>query len=122
MNLQPSLSIVFNDRRLLFAEELKFGGHGQKYLSGGGTFFPSACCVFYSIQFLTNTTVTSAGFRSTNSDNKSIYKYDNISNVAFPQNYTWSAPLTSISLSAGGSAIAYQYSLFIPEDLGIVYF
>ena len=117
MNLQPSLSVSFNDRRALFSEELKFGGHGQKYLSGGGTFLPSTSCVFYSINFLSNTIVTNAGFRSTNSTNKVIYTFDPISNVAFPQNYTWNAPLTSISLSAGGSAIAYQYRLFIPEDL-----
>jgi hypothetical protein len=122
MNLQPSLSISFNDRRALFADELTFGGHGQRYLSGGGTYFPNDSCVFYSIQFLKNTTVTSAGFRNTNSTNQVIYKNDSINNVAFPQNYTWNAPLTSISLSAGGYAIAYQYRLFLPEDLDCGYF
>lgn len=119
MYLQPSTSISYNDRRELFAWELMTGGHGQVYLSGAGTFTPSTSSfVFYKIDFLTNSVVSNAGFRSIADDNRTlIYQVNGSSftNVAFTSSQTWYAPLTSITL-ASGRAIAYQYSKFPPED------
>lgn len=119
MNLQPSLSISFNDRRSLFADELEFGGHGQVYLSGAGTFTPTTDkYVFYQIDFLTNSVLNSVVFRNVNLDNTVIYTADNsnYSGVSFLEGTTWYAPLTSITLDSG-TAIAYQYRKFIPEEL-----
>jgi hypothetical protein len=119
MNLQPSLSISFNDRRALFADELRFGGHGQRYLSGGGTYTPSTSeYVFYKIDFLTDSVVTSAVFRNVAPRGDVTYLVNNSEyvNVPFVKNSMWNAPLTSITLSSG-TAIAYQYKKFIVEDL-----
>lgn len=119
MNLQPSTSTRFNDRRELFAYELMFGGHGQVYLSGAGTYTPtSSAYVFYQIDFLTTSVVGSVVFRSVNDSGTNIYQAINsqFTNVTFPSGATWNAPLTSITLSSG-RAIAYQYKKFIPEDL-----
>jgi len=119
MNLQPSLSILFNDRRLLFAEELKFGGHGQKYLSGGGTYTPSTSeYIFYKIDFLTDSVVSSVVFRNKNDAGDIIYLANNSDfvNIPFVKNSSWNASLTSVTLTSG-TAIAYQYKKFIVEDL-----
>ena len=120
MNLQPSTSFMYNDRRELFAWELNFGGHGQQYLSGAGTFTPTADSVFYQIDFLTSTAVTSAGFRTVHTDTRhtgTIYTVSSaFGGITFPAGFTWHAPLTSITLGSG-TAIAYEYKKFIPEDL-----
>ena len=119
MNLQPSTSTLFNERRILFSKELEFGGHGQVFLSGAGTFTPTTPdYVFYQIDFLTSSVVSSAVFRSVNDDNVEIYKV-NASQYAgktFPAGSTWYAPLTSITLGSG-TGVAYQYKKFIPEEL-----
>lgn len=118
MNLQPSTSVSYNDRRELFSRELTFGGHGQIYFSTAGTYTPPQGYVFYTINFLTNTTVTAAVFRSTNSTGSIIYSASNtqFQNVAFPAGYSWVAPLTSVSFGTG-SGIIYMYKKFIPEEL-----
>jgi hypothetical protein len=119
MFLQPSTSFQFNDKRLLFAAELATGGHGQVYLSGAGTFTPTnSSFVFYQIQFLTNSVVSNAGFRTVASDGTTkIYEINGstYTNVGFSSGDTWFAPITSITL-ASGRGIAYQYSLFNPQN------
>lgn len=117
MNLQPSTSTLYNDRRALFAWELSYGGHGQTYLSGAGTYTPASGYVFYAISFLEDSTISSVGFRST-LDGETIYQATSANYVGadFPSGYTWMAPLTSITLSSG-SAIAYQYKLFPAESI-----
>jgi hypothetical protein len=73
MNLQPSNSIYYNERRELFAWELKTGGHGQVALSGAGTFTPSSSAyAFYQIDFLASTTVSNVTFRTTDSTGDTI--------------------------------------------------
>lgn len=121
MNLQPSTSFMYNDRRELFAWELSFGGHGQIPLTGAGTFIPSTDYVFYAIDFLTSTVVTTVGMRTHHTDSSHtgvIYSATTsaFNNFTFPAGYTWMAPITSITLSSG-TGIAYQYKKFIPEDL-----
>lgn len=117
MNLQPSISTLYNERRELFAQELTFGGHGQIYLSGAGTFVPDSGYVFYQIDFLTQSVVGEVVFRDINDAGTSIYSVDDTSfdTVTFPALFSWKAPLTSITLDSG-TAIAYQYKTFIPED------
>lgn len=119
MFLQPSTSFQFNDKRLLFASELMTGGHGQVYISGAGTYTPTnSGYVFYKIDFLTNAVVSNAGFRTKASDGSTkIYEIDasTFTNVPFSSGSTWFAPITSITV-ASGKAIAYQYSLFSPEN------
>lgn len=121
MNLQPSNSFIYNDRRALFAWELSLGGHGQKPLSGAGTFTPTSGCVFYSIDFLSDTVVTSVGFKTTEprSDGSLQVTYtasqSDYSNFTFPAGYTWIAPITSITFSSG-KAVAYQYNTFQVSD------
>jgi hypothetical protein len=119
MYLQPSTSVLYNDRRELFAFELMTGGHGQVYLSGAGTFTPSTSAfVFYRIDFLTNSVVSNVAFRSVADDGTTtLYQVDQSSftNIPFTSGETWLAPLTSITL-ASGKAIAYQYCKFPPED------
>jgi len=121
MNLQPSTSFMYNDRRELFAWELSFGGHGQMPLTGSGTYTPATDHVFYAIEFLTASVITSAGFRTTHTDSShtgTIYTVtpSAYNNFSFPAGYTWMAPLTSITVSAG-TGIAFQYKKFLPEDL-----
>lgn len=118
MNLQPSTSFMYNDRRELFAWELSFGGHGQIPLTGAGTYTPTDGYVFYKFDFFTNTGVSNVVFRNINADGESIYTANNaqFSSMSFPAGYTWYAPVTSITLT-GGTGIAYQYRLFTPEDL-----
>lgn len=119
MFLQPSTSFQYNDKRLLFAAELMTGGHGQVYLSGAGTFTPTnSSFVFYKVDFLTNSVVSNAGFRTFASDaTTKIYEIDGSSytNVGFSSGDSWFAPLTSITL-ANGKGIAYQYSLFNTQN------
>jgi len=112
MNLQPSTSTVMNDRRELFAWELTFGGHGQIPLTGAGTFTPtSSAYVFYQITFASATTVTDVGYRLNNECGSSIYQTPGFTSMTFPANYTWYAPVTSITISSG-SGIAYEYKRF----------
>lgn len=119
MFLQPSTSFQYNEKRLLFAAELMTGGHGQVYLSGAGTFTPTnSGYVFYKIDFLTNAVVSNVAFRTVASDGTTkIYEVDGstFTNVAFSSGDSWNAPLTSITL-ASGKGIAYQYSLFSPQN------
>jgi len=121
MNLQPSNSFIYNDRRALFAWELSLGGHGQIPLTGAGTYTPSPSCVFYSIDFLTNSVVTTVEFKTGEVDSRGnlqeTYKATNSSynNMSFPAGYTWIAPITSITLSSG-TGIAYQYKKFATSD------
>ena len=118
MNLQPSISTLFNDRRELFAWELSFGGHGQIPLTGAGTYIAPNGYVFYAIDFLSDSVISSVVFRNINEENESIYNVTNSSynNFSFPVGYTWMAPTTSVTLSTG-TGIAYMYKKFIPEDL-----
>jgi hypothetical protein len=122
MNLQPSTSFMYNDRRELFAWELSFGGHGQIPLTGAGTFTPtSSDYVFYKIDFFTASVVGSVGMRTQHSDGQhtgTIYSAtpSAFNTFSFPAGYTWTAPITSITLNSG-TGIAYQYKKFIPEDL-----
>lgn len=118
MNLQPSTSTYYNDRRILFSKELEFGGHGQIFLSGAGTFTPPDEYVFYRINFLTTAVVNNIVFRGTNSDGEVIYNAtaSQFAGKTFPAGTTWNAPLTSITLDSG-TGIAYTYKKFIPEDL-----
>lgn len=117
MNLQPSISTNLNDRRELFAWELTFGGHGQIPLSGAGTYYPtSSSYAFYTIDFLTNTTLVSAEFRSSISNGCTTYagNLSGFNNFTFPAGYSWSAPLNSLTISSG-TGIAYQYRIYNPE-------
>jgi hypothetical protein len=117
MNLQPSLSVEYNDRRVLFPEELKFGGHGQRYLNGGGTYTPSTSeYVFYKIDFLTDSVVSSVVFRNKNDAGDNLYDGSIVTNTPVPKGTVWNSPLAAITL-ASGTAIAYQYKKFIPEDI-----
>ena len=118
MNLQPSTSVRYNDRRILFAKELEFGGHGQIALTGAGTYVAPADYVFYQIDFFTSSTVQSVVFRNVNADGTSIYYAPNsaFNNTSFPAGYTWMAPATSITLSSG-TGLAYIYKKFIPEEI-----
>lgn len=118
MNLQPSISTLFNDRRLLFANELTTGGHGQLFFGAAGTFTPPPGYIFYRVDFLASTTLTNAKFRTVNSTNSLVYSAldSNFTSVAFPANYTWYAPLTSFSITTG-RGIAYMYKTFIPEEI-----
>lgn len=118
MNLQPSTSIRYNERRLLFAQELSFGGHGQVPLTGAGTYVAPADHVFYAIDFFTPSVVQRVVFRNVNADNVSIYTATNsaFNNTSFPAGYTWMAPITSLQLSTG-TGIAYLYEKFIPEEI-----
>lgn len=118
MNLQTSTSLNFNERRILFAHELDNGGHGQVVLKGAGTYVPSPDHLFYQIDFLQNTVVGDVVFRSTNSAGTTIYTLsaDTFDGVTFPALYSWSAPVSSITITSG-LAIAYQYKLFSIEDL-----
>lgn len=123
MNLQPSNSVYFNERRELFAWELMFGGHGQVALTGSGTFTPTnSSFVFYKIDFLTNSTVSSVSFRNKNNKGDTIYTASSASyaGLSFPANYSWDAPITSITLSSGGKGIAYEY--LINDNLNMDYF
>lgn len=111
MNLQPSNSIYYNDRRELFGWELETGGHGQVALTGAGTFTPtSSAYAFYQIDFLAATTVTSVSFKTTNSLGQTIYVANSadFAGLAFPALYEWKAPVNSITI-IGGKGIAYQY-------------
>jgi hypothetical protein len=119
MNLQPSTSTLFNDRRLLFASELETGGHGQIYFSSAGTYTAPVGYVFYQVDFFSTSLVTNTRFRSVNDTNSLIYSATNASysSVTFPAGYSWSAPLTSFTVGAGASGIAYMYKKFIPEEL-----
>lgn len=118
MNLQPSTSVRYNERRLLFAQELSFGGHGQMPLTGAGTYIAPTNHVFYAVDFFTASVVQRVVFRNRNADNVSIYTATNsaYNNMSFPAGYTWMAPMTSIQLSTG-TGIAYMYDKFIPEEL-----
>jgi hypothetical protein len=118
MNLQPTTSTIFNDRRLLFAAELDFGGHGQIPITGSGTYIAPSNYVFYKFDFFTATTVSSIVFRNVNTKGETIYNASNAHYTArsFPAGYTWMAPTTSITLG-GGTGIAYMYKKFIPEEL-----
>ena len=118
MNLQPSLSFNYNDRRALFAWELSFGGHGQIPLTGAGTYIVPNDYVFYAIDFLSSSIVSNVDFRNVNDSGEDIYNAteSQYSNFSFPQGYTWMAPITSITLSTG-SGIAYMYKKFIPEEI-----
>ena len=112
MNLQPSASTSLTDRRELFAWELALGGHGQIPLSGAGTFTPTnSCYVFYAVEFLTDAVVGSAGFRTT-VNGTTIYQVtpSQYNSFSFPAGYTWTAPLTSITLNSG-TGIAYEYAI-----------
>jgi hypothetical protein len=123
MNLQPSNSVYFNERRELFAWELMFGGHGQVALTGSGTFTPTnSSFVFYKIDFLTNSTVSNVSFRNKNIKGDTIYTASSASyaGLSFPANYSWDAPITSITLSSGSKGIAYEY--LINDNLNIDYF
>lgn len=111
MNLQPSTSSLQNERRILFAYELAFGGHGQVPLTGSGTFTPTnSSCVFYTVEFLTSAVMASAGFRNYSLDGTRVYSANStdFANFNFPAGYTWTAPLTSITLDSG-TGIAYEY-------------
>ena len=114
MNLQPSTADNVNiTRRQLFASELALGGHGQVPLTGAGTFVPTnSTFVFYEVDFFTNTTVTSAVFRSKASDGSTIYSANSAAynGFQFPAMAKWFAPLNSITIS-GGTGIAYEYKL-----------
>lgn len=117
MNLQPSQSTLYNDRRELFAWELVLGGHGQVPLSGAGTFYPSTTAhVFYKIDFLSSAIVSHASFKTTNAIGDTNYAVNSAQyiNFAFPSNYSWAAPLNSITLSSG-TGIGYEYLLYNPE-------
>ena len=118
MNLQPSTSTLFNDRRALFSWELATGGHGQIYFSTAGTYTAPAGYVFYTIDFLTDSLLTSVGFRNNNDTNTLIYSAtnSNFANRAYPAGYSWIAPLTSFVV-ASGVGIAFMYKKFIPEEL-----
>lgn len=123
MNLQPSNSVYFNDRREIFAWELMFGGHGQVALTGSGTFTPTnSSFVFYKIDFLADSTVSSVSFRNTNTNGDTVYTAASASyaGMSFPALYSWEAPITSITLSAGSKGIAYEYQ--INDNLNIDYF
>ena len=118
MNLQPSQSFQFNDRRELFAWELALGGHGQIPLSGTGTFYPtSSAYVFYAVEFLTDAAMASADFRTHNFNGDIIYSVNGASydGFNFPAGYTWTVPLNSITLNSG-TGIAYQYLVFPAES------
>jgi hypothetical protein len=119
MNLQPSTSTLFNDRRLLFSQELETGGHGQLYFSSAGTYTVPAGYVFYQVDFFSTTLVTNARFRNVNDTNTQIYSASNANyaSVTFPAGYSWSAPLTSFTVGAGASGIAFMYKKFIPESV-----
>lgn len=119
MNLQPSTSTIFNERRELFSQELNYGGHGQLYFSTAATYTPPTGYVFYKIDFLTATTVNAAVFRSKNSTGTTIYSAGNFqSPIVFPALYSWTAPLTSVTIGGtGGTGIMYMYKKFIPEEL-----
>jgi len=111
MYLQPSIHLTAPERRMLFAQELQYGGHGQVALSGVGTFTPTnSAYVFYQIDFTQATTITSAAFRTVDYCGNSIYAVNpsTYNGFSFPAGYTWYAPLTSITLSAG-KGIAYEY-------------
>jgi len=118
MNLQPSTSVRYNERRLLFAQELSFGGHGQIPLTGAGTYVAPADHVFYQINFFTASVVQNVVFRNVNTDGTSIYTATNsaFSAMSFPAGFVWSAPLTSIRLTSG-TGLAYMYKKFIPEEI-----
>lgn len=107
MNLQPSNSLYGNERRILFAWELAYGGSGQFPMSATSyTADPSS--VIYTIDFLTESTISSVGFRDTEgtySIDSSLYE-----GWVFPAGTTWTAPITSIELS-NGTAIAYTYEI-----------
>lgn len=121
MNLQPSTSTMFNERRTLFSTELATGGHGQIYFSSAGTYTAPAGYVFYTIDFLTDTRLSSSDFRSTNSTNTLIYSASNsnYNNVVFPAGYSWIAPLNSFTV-VSGVGIAFMYKKFVPEELACV--
>lgn len=118
MNLQPSTSTMYNERRTLFSTELATGGHGQIYFSTAGTYTAPTGYVFYTIDFLTDTLLSSSNFRSTNDTNTLIYSASNANyaNVTFPAGYSWIAPLTSFTVTSG-IGIAFMYKKFIPEEL-----
>jgi hypothetical protein len=112
MFLQPSTSNMFNDRREVFAWELATGGHGQVALSGAGTFSPTESDrVFYAIEFLTESVVDTAVFR-TAVGGQTIYNVASAtySGFTFPAGYTWTAPLTQLTLDSG-TGIAYEYKI-----------
>ena len=113
MNLQPSnAGLADISRRQLFASELQFGGHGQVPLSAG-TFTPTnSSYVFYEIDFLTASVVTSAVFNSRASDGTTIYAVNSASynGLSFPAGYKWFAPITSLTL-ASGTALGYEYQI-----------
>lgn len=118
MYLQPSTSTLYNDRRELFAYELMTGGHGQVYLSGGGTFTPTTSSyIFYRYDFLSPTLVTNVCYRKTSDDGTTpIYSVaPTFQSVQFPAGATWFAPSTCVTITSG-TAIAYQYAKFVPED------
>lgn len=118
MNLQPSTSTMFNERRALFSTELATGGHGQIYFSTAGTYTAPVGYVFYTIDFLTDARLSSTNFRNTNDTSSLIYSASNAnySNVVFPAGYSWIAPLASFTV-VSGIGIAYMYKKFIPEEL-----
>lgn len=115
MNLQPSLANTYVERRILFANELLLGGHGQIPISGAGTITPtSTAYYFYAIDFLQNSTLSSvSGVNFVNTNDFYQATEASYNNFAFPAGYTWLAPIQSLSL-ASGQAIAYQYKLFDP--------
>jgi hypothetical protein len=119
MNLQPSLSVALSERRQLFSHELMHGGHGQVFLSGGGTFMPTTSAFsFYKIDFLTNAVVGNVGFRTViDGTNFIVYTANSnqFSGASMPAGATWSAPITSITLNSG-TGIAYQYAFNSTDD------
>jgi hypothetical protein len=120
MNLQPSRSVLYNDRRALFSNELDYGGHGQIPLTGAGTYVPSnSAYVFYKFNFLTSTTVSSVGFRVvTDPEGQVSYAANPASyvNFVFPALSTWTSPVTSLTIT-GGTGIAYEYKLYDPTTI-----
>jgi hypothetical protein len=112
MNLQPSNSTLYNERRILFAWELTYGGTGQFPISASA-YELVAPNIIYAIDFLEDGVVSDVGFRTHDSAGNELYNIDPASFIGwtFPAGTTWTAPITSITLSEGrGLAYTYEYN------------
>ena len=106
MELRPSNSTLFNDRRSLFGWELTFGGSGQKPLTGTAFNVPDTDYTFYAISFTSASVVSAVQFATNYMANSAQYQ-----NITFPAGYVWFAPIKGIQLTSG-DAIAYEFSPF----------
>jgi hypothetical protein len=106
MEIRPSNSTMWNDRRSLFGWELTFGGSGQKPLSGTAFNVPDTNYTIYAISFTTASIVSAVQFDTNYAANSAQYRQ-----ISFPAGYVWFAPIKGVQLTSG-AAIAYQFSPF----------